>query len=94
MMERLRPSRHSTWADVPFAAAAGELQIDVLGQVLAAGHRDGGVAAPALVKELGKMTPYLRYKGALRKESRRKSALATVYQKHRTLPTRKRTYRV
>lgn len=26
--------------------------------------------------------------------SRRGSALATVYQKHRTLPTRKRTYRV
>src|SRR3954452_16180792 len=26
--------------------------------------------------------------------SRRESALATVYQKHRTLPTRKRTYRV
>ena len=27
-------------------------------------------------------------------ESRRESALATVYQKHRTLPTRKRMYRV
>ena len=26
--------------------------------------------------------------------SRRESGLATVYQKHRTLPTRKRTYRV
>src|SRR3984885_1680471 len=29
-----------------------------------------------------------------RRGSRRESALATVYQKHRTLPTRKRTYRV
>src|SRR5271167_1012511 len=29
-----------------------------------------------------------------RQGSRRESALATVYQKHRTLPTRKRTYRV
>jgi len=29
-----------------------------------------------------------------RPTSRRESALATVYQKHRTLPTRKRTYRV
>src|ERR1700756_2322120 len=29
-----------------------------------------------------------------RRVSRRESALATVYQKHRTLPTRKRTYRV
>src|ERR687890_90743 len=29
-----------------------------------------------------------------RPSSRRESALATVYQKHRTLPTRKRTYRV
>ena len=48
-----------------------------------------------LVKELGKMTPYLRYKGcSLATGSRRESALATVYQKHRTLPTRKRTYRV
>ena len=48
-----------------------------------------------LVKELGKMTPYLRYKGcSLARGSRRESALATVYQKHRTLPTRKRTYRV
>jgi hypothetical protein len=48
-----------------------------------------------LVKELGKMTPYPRYKGcSLARESRRESALATVYQKHRTLPTRKRTYRV
>jgi hypothetical protein len=48
-----------------------------------------------LVKELGKMTPYPRYKGcSLARGSRRESALATVYQKHRTLPTRKRTYRV
>ena len=48
-----------------------------------------------LVKELGKMTPYPRYKGCfLARGSRRESALATVYQKHRTLPTRKRTYRV
>ena len=48
-----------------------------------------------LVKELGKMTPYPRYKGCSRASvSRRESALATVYQKHRTLPTRKRTYRV
>ena len=48
-----------------------------------------------LVKELGKMTPYPRYKGcSLARESRRESALATVYQKHRTLPTRKRMYRV
>ena len=48
-----------------------------------------------LVKELGKMTPYPRYKGcSLFGGSRRESALATVYQKHRTLPTRKRTYRV
>jgi hypothetical protein len=48
-----------------------------------------------LVKELGKMTPYPRYKGcSLSGESRRESALATVYQKHRTLPTRKRMYRV
>src|SRR6516225_12200448 len=48
-----------------------------------------------LVKELGKMTPYPRYKGCSPfGGSRRESALATVYQKHRTLPTRKRTYRV
>ena len=48
-----------------------------------------------LVKELGKMTPYPRYKGcSLARGSRRESALATVYQKHRTLPTRKRMYRV
>src|SRR3954447_20450472 len=48
-----------------------------------------------LVKELGKMTPYPRYKEcSLARGSRRESALATVYQKHRALPTRKRTYRV
>src|SRR6478735_53328 len=48
-----------------------------------------------LVKELGKMTPYPRYKGcSLARGSRRESALATVYQKHRTLPIRKKTYRV
>jgi hypothetical protein len=54
------------------------------------------------VKELGKLTPYLRKKGfpALVKRlargargGRREQAQATVYQKHRSLRTRKRTYR-
>ena len=54
-----------------------------------------------VVKELGKLTPYLRNKGSLPATAfmrvaggRRESALATVYQKHRTLLTRKRMYRV
>lgn len=48
-----------------------------------------------LVKELGKMAPYPRYKGRPpARGGRRESALATVYQKHRTPPTRKRTYGV
>ena len=54
------------------------------------------------VKELGKLTPYLRKKGfpALVKGlapgargGRREQAQATVYQKHRSLRTRKRKYR-
>ncbi len=49
-----------------------------------------------VVKELGKLTPYVRNKGALpaSAEGRREKALATVYQKHSTVLTRKRTYTV
>ena len=51
-----------------------------------------------VVKELGKFTPYVRNKGALLPDSsgkgRREKALGTVYQKHRTVPTRKRMYTV
>ena len=49
-----------------------------------------------LVKELGKIDSrtFGMARGAQGNLSRRESALATVYQKHRTLPTRKRTYRV
>ena len=51
-----------------------------------------------VVKELGKFTPYVRNKGALLPDSsgkgRREKALTTVYQKHRTVPTRKRMYTV
>ncbi len=47
-----------------------------------------------MVKELGKFTPYVRNKGALpgQPEGRREKALTTVYQKHRTMRTRKRKY--
>jgi hypothetical protein len=52
------------------------------------------------VKELGKMTPYLRKKGCLSTFTHcvggggcKKEAQPTVYQKHRSLRTRKRTYR-
>src|SRR5690348_3734381 len=55
------------------------------------------------VKELGKLTPYLRKKGCpssliglrclVGRGGRSETAQATVYQKHRSLPTRKRTYR-
>ena len=51
-----------------------------------------------VVKELGKLTPYVRKKGALLAlycvGGRREKALATVYQKHSTVLTRKRTYTV
>ena len=51
-----------------------------------------------VVKELGKLTPYVRNKGALLPDSsgkgRREKALTTVYQKHRTVLTRKRMYTV
>ena len=90
--------QHSIWKSKGFAATKSPLgttcrpvpQSDtgVLGEHPKAFGR-------TLVKELGKMTPYPRYKGcSLARGSRRESALATVYQKHRTLPTRKRTYRV
>ena len=49
-----------------------------------------------VVKELGKLTPYVRNKGALvpSGKGRREKALGTVYQKHRTVLTRKRMYTV
>ena len=53
-----------------------------------------------VVKELGKFTPYVRNKGALLfpasvgGKGRREKALGTVYQKHRTVLTRKRMYTV
>ncbi len=42
-------------------------------------------------KELGNLTPYVRNKGALPPsgEGRREAALGTVYQKHRSVLTRK-----
>ena len=42
-----------------------------------------------VVKELGKLTPYVRNKGALpaSAEGRREKALTTVYQKHSTVQT-------
>jgi hypothetical protein len=54
------------------------------------------------VKELGKLTPYLRKKGGLSiflvvkirgRGGCKKSAQPTVYQKHRSLRTRKWKYR-
>ena len=56
-----------------------------------------------VVKELGIMAPQLREKGCPRyvnglapgaEAGRSEKAQATVYQKHRTLPSRKATYRV
>ena len=51
------------------------------------------VSERTIVKELGKITPYLREKGCPLMEGRSEEVQATVYQKHRSLLNRKMKYR-
>ena len=86
--------------EVPRPAGREKLSVDDASARTAIRHRCARRASEGVRENPREGTrqndPVPSVQGVLiaRAVSRRESALATVYQKHRTLPTRKRTYRV